>query len=234
MRPAGFGPLALLWEAPHGPAVNTPAGMLTQPSRAGDPEPTLDCLVRRHLRPEAPASVYLGTVHRLDRPVSGVVLWAKHPRAAHRWATQFAQRRTEKIYWAIAEDRGESGPAQAELWADHLLSPDRGGQARVVAEGITGAVLAVTRGDRRPEPAAARFARLILAPETGRTHQLRAQAAARVGPILGDRTYGSTEEFPAGIALHARSLVVEHPARRDALRIEAALPPSWDRWREGW
>ena len=71
---------------------------------------------------------------------------------------------------------------------------------------------------------------LKLHPTTGRTHQLRAQAAAHGAPIVGDATYGSAVPFGSGIALHARTLVVEHPIRRTALTITAHLPTSWSPW----
>src|SRR4051794_11495719 len=94
-------PLVVLFEDPHCLAVVKPAGLLTQGTAAG--EPTLEAAVRRYLTPGAPASPYLGTVHRLDRPVSGVVVWARTPKAARRLADQFARRAARKEYWAIVE-----------------------------------------------------------------------------------------------------------------------------------
>jgi 23S rRNA pseudouridine1911/1915/1917 synthase len=77
------------------------------------------------------------------------------------------------------------------------------------------------------------FVWLRLRPETGRTHQLRAQSAARGFPIVGDLTYGATRAFPAGIGLHARSLTVEHPIRRRPIVVEASPPDSWAGWLSG-
>jgi 23S rRNA pseudouridine1911/1915/1917 synthase len=71
---------------------------------------------------------------------------------------------------------------------------------------------------------------LKLLPETGRTHQLRAQGASRDLPIVGDSTYGATRAFPEGIALHARCLTVEHPISRRPIVVEAPLPASWASW----
>src|SRR4051794_16835739 len=93
------GPLVVLFEDPHCLVVAKPAGMLTQGTAAG--EPTLEAAVRRHRNHSAPASAYVVTVHRLDRPVSGVVVWAKTPKAARRLAAQFASRTVTKEYWAI-------------------------------------------------------------------------------------------------------------------------------------
>ncbi len=230
-----MGPLDVLWEDPYGLAVNKPAGLLTQPARSGDDQPTLEGSIRLHLRPDDPASVYLGTVHRLDRPVSGVILWAKTPKAAHRWAEQFAGRLARKEYWAIVELGANGIPQTGEVWDDWLLGPDRSGQAQVVPPGTPGAVQAITRvevGDPEPvSPSGDRLLWLKLRPETGRTHQLRAQAASRGWPIVGDATYGSTTPFDRGIALHARTLAVEHPIRRSPMTLHAPPPPSWSGWR---
>ena len=224
------GPLAVLWEDPHGLAVAKPAGMLTQGAAGG--EVTLETQVRRHLRPDDPASAYVGTVHRLDRPVSGVVLWAKTPKAARRWAEQFARREARKEYWAIVEVEGDLDClGTSGEWEDWLVPPDAEGRARVVEAGTPGAARALTRfevGQGRVAPEG--LAWLKLRPETGRTHQLRAQTAARGIAIVGDSTYGSTRAFPRGIALHARSLAVEHPILRRPIIIEAPLPESWTGW----
>jgi 23S rRNA pseudouridine1911/1915/1917 synthase len=225
------GPLSVLWEDPHGLAVNKPAGWLTQ--GPADGEDTVETLVRRHLRPDDPASVYVGTVHRLDRPVSGVILWAKNPRAARRWSEQFAGRQAHKEYWAIVEQTAPELEARG-VWDDWLTRPDAQGRARVVEPASSGSVRALTRfevGDRSRIPSG--FAWLKLRPETGRTHQLRAQSSTRVGSILGDSTYGSRQAFPSGIALHARSLTIEHPVRRQTITIEAPLPESWTSWLSG-
>jgi 23S rRNA pseudouridine1911/1915/1917 synthase len=222
------GLLNVLWEDHHGLAVNKPAGWLTQGVAGG--EDTLETLVRRHLRPDDPASAYLGTVHRLDRPVSGVILWAKTPKAARRWADQFARRQARKEYWAIVATP-EASLGESGVWEDWLLPPDAQGRALVVAPGDSRAVQALTRYQIGRELAVPDgFTGLKLRPETGRTHQLRAQATARLGPIVGDATYGSIEPFPNGIALHSRSLTIEHPMNRQEITIDAPLPASWDGW----
>ena len=192
-RPMNESP-AVLWEDPHGLAVAKPAGMLTQGRRGrrGDARR----LVRRYLRPDDPASIYLGTVHRLDRPVSGVILWAKTPKAARRWAEQFARREVRKEYWAIVE-RGRPTDSPTGLWDDWLARPDAAGRARIVrarrGPGSSARRPAFEVGRRRDRP---RRLRLGQAPtRDGRTHQLRAQAARAGLPIVGDATYGATRAF---------------------------------------
>ena len=224
-------PLVVIWEELYGLAVVKPAGLLTQ-GRVGGEE-TLEDRVRRHLCLADPASVYLGTVHRLDRPVSGVVLWAKTPKSARRWAEQFARRSARKEYWALVEVGGDIGRlATPGTWDDRLAPPDETGRVRIEAESEgSGAARALTRFELGEGMAAPEgLAWLKLRPETGRTHQLRAQSAGRGFPIVGDATYGATRAFPAGIALHARSLTIEHPIIRRSFTFEAPLPASWDGW----
>jgi 23S rRNA pseudouridine1911/1915/1917 synthase len=220
-------PLAVLFEDAHVLAVNKPAGVLTQGATGGAP-PSLEVMVRHHLDAARPESVYLGTVHRLDRPVSGIVVWAKTPKAARRLASQFAARDVRKEYWAIVAE-GAQATEEEGVWDDWLSSPDSSGVVRVAAAGTVGAREARTRfrrdrAIRLPEGAAW----LRLWPLTGRTHQLRAQAAHRGLPILGDAVYGSTRTFPVGIALHARELEFLHPTLRRPVTLSAALPPAWE------
>lgn len=216
--------LALIFEDAHCLAVDKPAGVLTQGKAGG--EPTVEEAVRKHLRPEDPASAYLGTVHRLDRPVSGVLLWGKTPKATRRLADQFARRLARKEYWAIVEGT----PCEAEgVWDDHLGPVDPETRRAKIEGGPTSLSRpARTRfrlGEAKGLPAGCSWLRLM--PETGRTHQLRAQCSARGLPIVGDIAYGSALPFAAGIALHARSLAVEHPSSRMPLVLTAPLPPSW-------
>ena len=219
--------LDVLFEDAHCLAVAKPAGVLSQGTAGG--EPTVEDAVRRHLRPEDPGAVYVGTVHRLDRPVSGVLLWAKTPKAARRLADQFADRRATKEYWAIVEGIpvGIGG-----LW-DDLIGPvdpetRRASIVQVATPSSRPARTRYRRGEAHGLPAGCSW--LILHPETGRTHQIRAQATARGLPIVGDVAYGAALPFATGIALHARSLVVEHPATRQPLALRAPLPDSWRSW----
>lgn len=217
--------LRVLFEDAHCLAVCKPATMLTQATPGG--EPTLEALVRLHLRPDDPASVYLGTVHRLDKPVSGVVLWAKTPKAARRLADQFARRETRKEYWAIVEGRPATDRG---VWEDWLCTDTATGLGRVqvVSPHAPRSRHALTRFERA---SAAQLpgdcAWLKLWPETGRTHQLRVQAASRGSPILGDTLYGASQPFPRGIALHAHALTVQHPVLKQTLTFAADAPEQW-------
>ncbi len=217
--------LTIVFEDAHCLAADKPCGLPTQGPEHG-PD-TLEALVRRHLGVgvDRPADAYLGTVHRLDRPVSGVVLWAKTPKAARRLAAQFAARTVRKEYWAIVERPTSPVP---EVWDDFIGPLDPSGRAHQVGPDDRGARRAFTRV-RAVEVAGLAPGRslLVLRPETGRTHQLRVQASARGMPILGDARYGSALCWPSGIALHARSLAVEHPATRRPIAFEADPPAVW-------
>ena len=217
----------ILHEDPHLLVVNKPAGLLTQ-GRVGG-EPSLETRVRAYLAPDDPASVYLGTVHRLDRPVSGVVLWAKTAKAARRLADQFSKREARKEYRAIVAGRPT---ADRGGWEDWLCEEDTGlGRVQVCLAGTPRARRAFTRFELDPGPDRTLpegTSGLRLFPETGRTHQLRVQAASRGMPILGDSLYGSDRAFPEGIALHARSLEIAHPISDLRMTFRAPLPEAWD------
>lgn len=225
--------LEILFEDEHCLALAKPAGQFPLGTWAPPGETTLEADVRAYLNPGDPAAAYVGIVHRLDRPTSGVVLWAKHVKAARRLSAQFEKRRIAKEYWAIVE-RGPAarGRVVEPVWIDWLTRAHDEGVARVAQPHAPGAREAITRarnGEALSLPEGLVWLRLE--PETGRTHQLRVQAAARGLPIVGDAAYGSTRPFapPAAIALHARSLEALHPIAGTPLKFTAALPDSWER-----
>jgi 23S rRNA pseudouridine1911/1915/1917 synthase len=216
--------LDVLYEDAHLLVVAKPAGVPTQ-GLAGA-VPTLESAVRQYLRPDDPSAGYVGTVHRLDRPVTGVILWAKTSKAARRVADQFARREARKEYWAVVEGMPASGDG---TWEDWLCVEDTGvGIVQVCSPAAPRSRHARTRF--RVEKAGlpvAGFSWIRLWPETGRRHQLRVQASARGLPIVGDRPYGSTKPFLDGIALHARRLTIVHPILEQSMLFEAPLPDTW-------
>ena len=150
-----------------------------------------------------PGNVYLGVPHRLDRPVSGVVVFARNTKAAARLAEQFAQRQVRKVYWAVVEPNAERGLPPAEgVWEDWLLKiHDEARTERVPAE-TPGAKLAVLRFRRLSVTTDG--ALLEIEPETGRMHQIRVQAATRGWPVRGDFLYGARLPFGPNGGLTAR------------------------------
>lgn len=217
----------ILFEDNHCLAVNKPAGLLAQGDVTG--EPSLIDWARADLkvRFQKLGNVYVGLVHRLDRPVSGVVLLAKTSKAAGRISAQFREGTVEKVYWAVVE--GNCAGAGGE-WIDTLWKDERRNVARVVPKGTPGgqeARLTVRILERW-----ANTTTLELRPVTGRSHQLRIQLASRGLPILGDRKYGATSVVRAldgghRIALHARGLTFRHPTRTEAISLLAPVQADW-------
>ena len=224
--------LVILHEDPHCLVVVKPPGQFTQGTWAPPGEITLETAVRQYLDPGDPRAVYLGIVHRLDRPTSGLLIWAKTTKAAQRLSTQFQRRRVVKEYWAIVESRSRNAVQNTceETWIDWLTHADANGVVSIAPAHTVAAREAITKvrfeasGSLDP-----RFVWLRLWPQTGRTHQLRAQAAARGMPILGDSAYGSTIPSPLarGIALHARALSLNHPITGADMTLIAPLPSTW-------
>jgi 23S rRNA pseudouridine1911/1915/1917 synthase len=221
--------LSILFEDNHCLAVAKPAPMLTQ---APSGVPSLEATVRAYVkeRYNKPGNVYLGIPHRLDRPVSGVVLFARTTKAAQRLAEQFHKRQVTKVYWTAVE--GDVQPAEG-AWEDWLLKIAEEARAQRVTPDTPRARHALLRYRRiRASPQATL---LEIHPDTGRMHQIRVQAAARGWPVVGDLLYGAklpfgpSVELPRDriIALHARSLTFLHPIRYEPITVEAPLPDVW-------
>jgi 23S rRNA pseudouridine1911/1915/1917 synthase len=221
-------PFPILYEDNHLLAVVKPAGIPTMGVEPG--RPSVLEMVRQDVKQRyaKPGNVYLGIVSRLDTPVSGVLVLARTSKAAARLAEQFRGGQVEKTYWALVE--GVIEPAEGTL-VDWLRADERHRFVRRVDASCPGAKQASLRYRRLrtlPYGSPSRQASLVeIALETGRKHQIRVQFSRRRHPVVGDRKYGSHVLFPAGIALHARRLVVAHPVRREPLELVAPLPPSW-------
>lgn len=212
--------------------VNKPNALLTQAPRGID---SLEIWVRDYWksREEKEGNIYVGIIHRLDRPVSGATLFARHVRAAQRLSRQFQERTVTKTYWAIVQ--GHVTPDEG-TWTDHLHKRHGMAQAIVVpAEDPRGKVAVLNyRVTHRLQNATA----LEIELETGRTHQIRVQSASRGNPVLGDVQYGAATPFgpevqndrERAIALHARQLGFRHPMRDEQVNIVAPTPDYWDGW----
>jgi 23S rRNA pseudouridine1911/1915/1917 synthase len=229
--------LAVLFEDNHCLAVAKPAPLLTQGVPAGIA--TLEAMVKAYLkdRYHKTGNVYLGIPHRLDRPVSGVVLFARNTKAARRLAEQFQERKVRKVYWAAVErNAAGQGPPEEGQWEDWLLKIKAEARTERVAPETPGARHAVLRFRRLREKEEG--ALLEIEPLTGRMHQIRVQTAGRGWPVLGDLLYGARTLFgPAAdlprdrlIALHARSLTFLHPIRYEPITVSAPLPTEWAGW----
>jgi 23S rRNA pseudouridine1911/1915/1917 synthase len=215
-------PVEILYEDNHCLAVAKPAGVLSTHYQGKDE--TLDRAVKAYLKERyvKPGNVFLGVVHRLDRPVSGVLLFARTSKAAARLSEQFREGTVEKVYWAVVEGDLEKSAGTLEDW---LLKNKQAGRVEVVEPRTRGARQALLHFQRRGGHGGLTW--VEVRPQTGRTHQLRVQLAHHGFPIYGDARYGSVHTFGAAVALHARSLTFLHPVRYEPLTLTADLPRGW-------
>ena len=215
-------PLDILYEDNHCLAVAKPAGVPS--AHFAGREPTLDRAVKTYLKEKyhKPGNVFLGVVHRLDKPVSGVLLFARTSKAAARLAEQFREGGVGKVYWAVVEGEGLRAAGSLEDW---LLKDRDAGRVEVVEPRTEGARQALLHYQRRGQHGGLTW--LEVRPQTGRTHQLRVQLAHHGHPIYGDAKYGSVHTFDKAIALHARSLTFMHPIGYEPITLTADLPRGW-------
>ena len=222
--------LDILYE--EGPllVINKPAGLLTQAPAGID---NLEQRVREYLIANEGRSEngYVGVPHRLDRPVSGVILFGKHSRATRRLSEQFESRQIDKVYWALTE--GQIEPDEG-TWTDYIRKVPNKAHAEIVPPIDPLAREAILHYRVLKRFSWGNWLEIRL--ETGRMHQIRVQAASRRFPILGDVQYGSTQPFGQkhedarenAIALHAHSISFNHPMTREALQFVAPLTPPWE------
>lgn len=213
--------------------VNKPAGLLTQAPAGID---SLEVRVKEFYgeREAKEGNIYLGLPHRLDRPVTGAIVFARHVRAAQRISTQFENRTVTKVYWAFVDGQVH-GDVEADegTWTDHLHKRHGMAQAIVVPADDPRGKLAIMHWRVLARTAAGTWLEVQL--ETGRTHQIRVQAASRSHAVVGDTQYGATQTFGEqfederlrAIALHARQLGFNHPMTREPVDVIAPVPAAW-------
>ncbi|TNF25889.1 MAG: RluA family pseudouridine synthase [Bacteroidetes bacterium] len=219
--------IEILFEDNHLIAVNKPAGLLVQGDSTGDE--TLADLVKDYIKTtkNKPGEVYLGIVHRLDRPVSGVVLFAKTSKALVRLNKMFAERETKKVYWAVVINRPEQESGKLVHWLRKDQEKNKSKAFEKEAKYSKYAEL-----NYKMLRASDRYTLLEVYPKTGRHHQIRVQLA-KIGCIIkGDLKYGAPRNNDdASIHLHARRLEFIHPVQKEALVIQARVPKE-NLWQE--
>lgn len=212
--------LEILYEDNHIIAVNKRASEIVQADKTGDH--TLADEVKAYIKEKynKPGDVFLGVVHRLDRPVSGVVLFARTSKALARLNQMFVDKTIKKTYWAITQNR----PPQVEDELHHYMSKnEEKNRALVSVSPRTGYKEAILT--YRLLSSTQNLNLLEVELKTGRHHQIRAQLS-RIGcPIRGDLKYGAKRSNEdGGINLHSRSIEFIHPVSKEPIKIIAPLP----------
>ena len=218
--------LNVLYEDNHLIVVEKPAGMLVQGDKTGDP-----CLmdeVKKYLKEKykKPGNVFLGLVHRLDRPVGGVVLFAKTSKGASRLSAQFRERAVEKYYYAVVVGKMEetSGEVISFLKKDEIKNT-----VEVFNKEMPGTKRAELFWE--VEKVGTKNSLLKIKLGTGRAHQIRAQLASISHPILGDVKYGASEPLPdKSIALFSASLSFKLATQDETKTIELPWPKVWEKY----
>jgi len=214
--------LEILHEDNHVIAINKPAGALVQPDRTGDRSLVDDVADDLRARHGKPGNVFVGIVHRLDRPVSGVLLFARTSKGAARLAAQFRDGSIEKTYWAVVEQ----APPDAAATLEHfLLKDETHNRVRIADANEPGARHA--RLHYRVVRSVIAGTLLEIRLETGRAHQIRVQLSAIGCTVVGDLRYGARQGLGSRIALHARAIAFDHPTRGERIRLEAPIPAAW-------
>ena len=215
----------VLYEDNHVIIVSKSAGEIVQGDKTGD-EP-LSETVKAYIKEKyaKPGAVFLGVVHRLDRPVSGVVLFARTSKALTRLNEMFRTGSVEKTYWALVQNE----PRESEATLTHyLIRNEKQNKSYAYTHERTGAKQAVL--DYQVIGHSDRYHLLEVHLHTGRHHQIRCQLAAIGCPIRGDLKYGAPRSNPDGsISLHARSIRFEHPVSHQEIYV-VAPPPTEGPW----
>ncbi|UYW02357.1 RluA family pseudouridine synthase [Flavobacterium agricola] len=218
--------LQVLYEDNHIIVVNKRVGDIVQGDQTGDKP--LSEVVKEYLKEKynKPGEVFIGVVHRLDRPTTGLVVFAKTSKALSRLNESFKNRETQKTYWAAVKSTPE--PKQATL-THYLVRNPKNNQSKAHDKEVKESKKASLTYNFLKK--LDRFTILEIDLHTGRHHQIRAQLSKIGHPIKGDLKYGYDRSNPdGGIHLHARKLTFIHPVKKETITIVAPTPtdPIWD------
>ncbi|MBQ5753948.1 MAG: RluA family pseudouridine synthase [Alistipes sp.] len=217
----------ILWEDNHLLLVNKRCGDLVQP----DPNGTsaLENEIKQYIkvRDAKPGDVFLGVVHRIDRPVSGVVLFAKTSKALSRLNEMLRRGEMHKRYWAVVESRPEEEFGELN---HYILRDGRANRSFCYSSPKGDAKAARLRYEVLG--CSDRYTLVEVELLTGRHHQIRAQLSKIGCPIKGDLKYGAKRSnVGGGISLHSREIIFEHPVRHEQVRVVAPVPKDDALWR---
>lgn len=218
--------LQVIHEDNHLIIVNKRVGDIVQGDKTGDVP--LSEVVKTYIKHkyQKPGAVFLGVVHRLDRPTSGIVVFAKTSKALARLNELFCSRQTQKTYWAVVKN---VPPKPADTLQHYISRNEKNNTSKAHTKEVPNSKLALL--DYQIIQKLNAYYALEIQLHTGRHHQIRAQLAAIGCPIKGDLKYGFDRSNPdGGIHLHARKLVFTHPVSKEMIDITAPTPPDviWD------
>lgn len=212
--------LQVLFEDNHIIVVNKRVGDIVQGDKTGD-KPLSD-VVKEYIKDKynKPGEVFLGVVHRLDRPTTGIVAFARTSKALTRLNDLFRNRETQKTYWAIVKNRPEKDSATL---THYLKRNEKSNTSKAFTKEVPESKVAVL--DYKIIRQLTNYTALEIDLHTGRHHQIRSQLSAVGSPIKGDLKYGADRSNPdGGICLHARKLVFVHPVLKSPVKITAPVP----------
>jgi 23S rRNA pseudouridine1911/1915/1917 synthase len=212
--------LQILHEDNHIIVINKRVGDIVQGDKTGDKP--LSEVVKEYIKDKynKPGEVFLGVVHRLDRPTSGIVIFARTSKALSRLNEMFSNRETQKTYWAIVKNKPEK---TADTLVHYLKRNEKNNTSKAHLKEVPDSKIA--RLDYKMMQELDSYFALEIDLHTGRHHQIRAQLAAIGCPIKGDLKYGFDRSNPdGGIHLHARKLIFIHPVSKENIEIIAPTP----------
>ena len=211
----------VIYEDNHLLVVNKAAGVLVQGDATGD-KPLVE-LCKDYIKEkyQKPGAVFLGVVHRLDRPVSGVVVFARTSKALERMNELFREKETTKTYWAIVKDKP---PKESDTLIHWLQKDEKKNKTTFYSRETSGAL----RSELSYQVLGTAYGHWLLQvkPVTGRSHQIRVQLSSMSCPIRGDVKYGYEHQVNDGhsINLHAKALEFIHPVKKERVKFEAPFP----------
>ena len=212
--------MKVLYEDNHIIVINKAAGEIVQGDKTGDT--SLCDTMKQYIKEKyaKPGNVFIGLPHRLDRPVSGIVVFAKTSKALERLNRMFSEGAVKKIYWALT--KGKPTPVEADIdsW---ILRNEKMNKSFSYPKEVKGAKRALLH--YRLAAASQNYNLIEVELKTGRHHQIRCQLSSIGCPIKGDLKYGAQRSNPDGsISLHARYIEFTHPVSKETIAITAPLP----------
>lgn len=219
--------LSILYEDNHLIIINKNSGDLVQGDKTGD-KPLAD-MVKDYIKEKynKPGDVYLGVTHRIDRPTSGIVIFAKTSKALTRLNKMFKDKEIKKTYWAVVQNAPEADAGVLTHWLKRNTQQNKSyAHYKSIGEGSKESTLSYQLKAKSDN-----YFLLEVKPKTGRHHQIRCQLSFIGCPIKGDLKYGAKRSNPDGsIHLHARAVEFIHPVQKETLKVVAPPPrdPVWD------